>query len=588
MQVSSKRISLMADFWLATYDWSPAKGVPTTPGQPKNVIGLALEVMREGGQYGILFSWIVRGAPGSRTTLVCQIGFANEAKVCGVWTDRGFPLLDAAILEGGENLIVTCPCFDDGPALDYGATPITISGLGNLSKLKPTESLNASYSQNLRTPDPVFCSSLIVQDDVTWSPTRSNVLNLTGALEVTINKTRYPVLEAFRTGVTRPKDLWSGKIDLPPTPAEPRSRADLSTANRDATFGFPGFIFDDVEILGFRIDLSRHGDASGLSELIKPLNFHLDGKGTAGNAGVASALSDFRYEPATRTLNLELLRYGKMKLVNANKPLRPDDFQSQHELVLKVLVGRVDDDTAQARDPAIFVPAIFVDNTWSRAIGRVVQGFDKRMAGFWTTTSDGCKQQLRPDGRLAPDTNPAPLGSVSEIRLQTRTPGAPNDGERLLTLDCPQKAIEDSSFLTVDLRLIYSPLSYSIGRWRQSDFEEEEFRRSFARAAIAGPLEGFQSIQVTPVGGTDVQTRLANETTWITGTFEIDPGVEIAWPDGVASLTFHAAEAAPAAWRDFCKLLGIKAGEPGIISLPPGDWYRVRLSTRLTIGDGLP
>ena len=45
-----------------------------------------------------------------------------------------------------------------------------------------------------------------------------------------------------------------------------------------------------------------------------------------------------------------------------------------------VLVGRVDDDTAQAHDPAVFVPAIFVDNPWSKILGREVQGFDKRMA----------------------------------------------------------------------------------------------------------------------------------------------------------------------------------------------------------------
>jgi len=577
----------MADFWLATYDWTPAKGAPATPGQPKNVIGLALEVMREGDQYGILFSWIVRGASGSQTTLVCQIGFANEAKVCGVWTDRGFPLLDAAIRESDGTLTVTCPCYDEGPALDYGATPITINGLGKRTDLNPTQGLNASYSQNLRTPDPVFCSSLIVQDGITWSPARSNVMNLKGAFEVKINKTRYPVLEAFRTGVTQPKSLWSGKIEIPQAPAEPRSGTALSIANRDETFGFPAFIFDSVEIEGFRIDLSRHGDASGLSELIDPLNFHLDGKGAAGNSGVASALSDFRYEPATRTVNLELLRYGKMKLVNVNKPLRPDDFQSQHELVLKVLVGRVDDDTAQARNPAIFVPAIFVDNTWSRAIGRAAQGFDKRMAEFWAKTS-GDLERLLPDGRVAPGKDPIPLGNVSEIRLQAKTFGARNEGECLLTLDCPQKAIAESSFLTVGLGIIYNPLSFSIGRWRQSDFEDEEFRRSFARDAIAGPLEGFESIQVTPIGGTDVQTRLANETTWITGTFKIDPGVSIAWPDGVASLTFHAPEVAPVAWKDFCKLLGIKAGGSGIVSLPPGEWYRVRLSTQLTIGDGLP
>jgi hypothetical protein len=586
----------MVDFWLATYDLSPAKEAQLATGQPKDATGVAVEVMRDGSQYGVLFSWIKGGAVGKSTTLSCQIGFTNESRVCGVWTDRGFPLLDAAIVNTGGALTVTCPCYDEkGSALNYDATPVTISGLGNISTPTCEQHLDVSYRQDMRTPDPVFCSSMVVQDPVTWSPKRTNAMEATGnhPFGVTVHQTRFPVLEAFRTAVKQRRHFWSGTIVIPQVVPNRPSPGELSSANRDDIFGFPAFIFDDVEILGFRIDLSRSGDqrklATDLSELIRPLNFHLDMKKAARWPGVASALSDFSYKAATRTLNLELLRYGKMKLVNVNEPLTRDDFQSQHELALKVLVGRVDDDTAQARDPAIFVPAIFVDNTWSRAIGRVAQGFDKRMAEFWAQTPGGL-QRLRPDGTLLPKTDPVPLASVTKIRLQTKTktPGAANDGALLLILDCPKTATDDSAFLDVDPKLVYDPVPLVPGRWRQSDFNEEEFRRSFAHEATSKPSEGFQSIQVTPVGGTDVQSRLVNETTWITGTFEIDPDVKIAWPDGIASLTFRAAKAAPVAWKGFCKLLGIAEGEHGTISLPSGDWYRIRLSTRLMIGDGLP
>jgi hypothetical protein len=587
----------MADFWLATYDLGPAEEMPLAPGPPKDATGVAVEVMHDGGQYGILFSWI-KGTPGSLTTLACQIGFSNEAKVCGVWVDRGFPLLDAEIEDSSGTLIVTCACYGvDTHELDYGATPVKVSGWTDKSHLMTSKGLEVSYKQDMRTPDPVFCSSLIVQDAVTWTPTRSDVMESTDgySFAITINDSRYPVLAAFRTAVKRPRKCWSGKLDIPAMVPSPRSPTGLSTANRDDIFGFPAFIFDDVEILGFRIDLSRHGDgsklSSNLSELIRPLNFHLDMKRDMKRDGhsavAASALSDFVYKPATRTLNLELLRYGKMKLVNVNEPLQPDDFQSQHELALKVLVGRVDDDTSQARAPAIFVPAILVDNTWSRTLGRIAQGFDKRMAEFWTRTPDGLKR-LRPDGRTPTDKDQIPLGSVTEIRLQTKTPGAPGEGVRLLTLDCPPEAIDDKSFLKVDSGLVYNPVSFLPTRWRQSDFDEEEFRRSFAREAMTKPSEGFQSIQVTPVGGSDIQTRLVNETTWITGTFEINPDVKIAWPTGTVSLTFQAAKTAPPAWQTFCKLLGIEEGRNGTISLPSGGWYRCRLSTRLTIGDGLP
>ena len=61
----------MADFWLATYDLGPAEGMPLAPGPPKDATGVAVEVMHDGGQYGILLSWIM-GTPGSLTTLACQ------------------------------------------------------------------------------------------------------------------------------------------------------------------------------------------------------------------------------------------------------------------------------------------------------------------------------------------------------------------------------------------------------------------------------------------------------------------------------------------------------------------------------------
>jgi hypothetical protein len=592
MQFSSEGSGLMVDFWLATYDLGPAEGMQLASGQPKDTTGVAIEVMHEGGQYGILVSWVIGDTSKGSVTLVCQVGFANESKICGVWADRGFPLLDAEIVSSSGTLKVTCPCYGlDQPELDYGATPVTISGLDDKTNSMSSQGLSVSYSQDMRTPDPVFSSSLIVQDAVTWSPTRSKVMESTGSYSfaITFDDTRYPVLETFRTAVNQPKKFWSGTIDIPEMLPPPRKSGGLSRANRDEIFGFPAFIFDDVEILGFRIDLSHHADprelSSNLSELIRPLNFHLDMK-HATDSLVPSALSDFKYKPATRTLNLELLRYGKMKLMNVNAPLKPDDFQSQHELALKVLVGRVDDDTAQARNPAIFVPAIFVDNTWSRTLGRIAQGFDKRMAEFVAKTPDGLKR-LRPDGRLRPGTDPIPLGNVTEIRLQTNAVDTP-DGALLLRLDCPSTVLDDKSFITVDPGLVYDPLPFLSGRWRQNDFDDEEFRRSFARDAMSKPFEGFESIQVTPVGGTDIQARLVEETTWITGTFKIDPGVKIAWPEGAASLTFRASNAAPSAWRDFCKLLGIDAGGKGTISLPSGNWYRCRLSTRLTISDGLP
>ena len=77
-----------------------------------------------------------------------------------------------------------------------------------------------------------------------------------------------------------------------------------------------------------------------------------------------------------------------MKARVPTAPLEVDDSQSQHELVVRLLVGRVDDDTAQAHAPAVYVPAIFVDNPWSKMLGRDAIGFDKRMAEFCVTRDD--------------------------------------------------------------------------------------------------------------------------------------------------------------------------------------------------------
>src|SRR4029077_19255627 len=94
-------------------------------------------------------------------------------------------------------------------------------------------------------------------------------------------------------------------------------------------------------------------------------------------------VTPFRFCAASTTLVIELIRYRKM--MQADSPgLTEEDFTSQHELAVRVVVGRVDDDTAQARCPAIFVPSIFVDNPWSKVVGRELLGYDKHLAHFCT------------------------------------------------------------------------------------------------------------------------------------------------------------------------------------------------------------
>ena len=283
---------------------------------------------------------------------------------------------------------------------------------------------------------------------------------------------------------------------------------------------------------------------------------------------------------------LELLRYGKMKLRQPSPPFQLADYQSQHELLVRMLVGRVDDDTAQARDAATFVPAIFVDNPWSKVLGRSGLGFDKRMANF-CVSREGLPTPLRPDGRLGIDGEPIPLGSIEEIRLATSAEPVA-DGPPLLKLQCLCDAYNGwNDFDNIDLELAYAPFSLAPTRWQQSDFDEPEFRRSFARSAITRTIRGFRSIQVSPVGPRPLRETLAGETTWITGTFDVDRGAQIARPDGIVRLTMCAPPEGPAAWTGFCNLLGGDDTHEVSISLPPGSWYRMRCSMDLTIDDGV-
>jgi hypothetical protein len=281
---------------------------------------------------------------------------------------------------------------------------------------------------------------------------------------------------------------------------------------------------------------------------------------------------------------LELLRYGRMKLKEAWRPLHADDFQSQHELLVRILVGRVDDDAAQAHNPATYVPTLFVDNPWSKSLGRNMQGFDKRLADFCIRKND-VPIALRPDGHRSDRDarDPEPLTDVAEVRLTSITGRAL--GDRILEIDYPSDG-DDESFDEIDLDLALGTSSFAPTRWRQSDFSDAEFRRSFARSAVPGNLAGIRTIQVSPVGETALREQWQSDTTWITGKFVLDGDARIARPGGTVGLTFTAVPSAPGAWLSLCRLLGIPNGGSGRISMPSGSWYRLRCSMDFIVDDG--
>jgi hypothetical protein len=580
----------MAKFWLATFQLesplessmakSPSPAVPlAVPGAK----AWAVEVIEAGDERAVLFSTVDDAV--APQEFVCRIGFANGSKRCALWGDRGFPLIDAVITLQDNRLRIRAPGFLAPPAMEYEADLVTITNMTPVGGAKSSSALDqATYEQALRAPDARFPATRVAAKSVTWLPKRTNVKefqDVPANFGLAPAQSRYPNLAPFKDTNPEPTAIWSGDVDLPKWPPAISLKPFHST-NRADTFGVAAFRFEDVEVLGFRVDLKRLGgrDDEGLAAFVDPLNFHLNSDQLS--RATRSAVSDFRYRPASQTVMVELLRYGKMKLQEASPPLDVHDFQSQHELLARILVGRVDDDTAQARDPATFVPTIFVDNSWSKSLARSVQGFDKRMAKF-CISENGTPKPLRPDGRLMKDDRePRPLGSITEIVL-ARASGEMADGSKLLELDCPYHSMDDwDAFEKIDLQVALGPLSIFPVGWGQTDFGEAEYSRSFARSVAAKTFRGIGSIQASPVGAHPLKQTLRKETTWITGTMTYaHDSVRVVRPHGTVGLTFHGGRSAPQAWKELCKLFGDEQ-----ISLPMGNWYRMRCSMDLKIHNG--
>jgi hypothetical protein len=362
---------------------------------------------------------------------------------------------------------------------------------------------------------------------------------------------------------------WSLANAFEPSSKQPSRRTGLNpvrlpTVPRLQALRTAGFRFDDVEFIGLRIDLRPYGKAADdlLQSMIEPLNFHRrDGIGN----------TTFEFRPAARAITLELLRYGRMYWGD-HPPLEgPDRFESQYELLLRVLVGRVDDSSASARDPAVFVPAILVDNPWSKVLGRELQGFEKRLANFLDI--DG--RRVRFAGTPGPDRSP--LFDIVRVDLVDDLSAQAIEGMPVVELDVPPV---DPDWPRQPQRLgPYSARTVRPLRWRQQEFTELEFRRAFARSVLENGLSKFHSIQAAPID------RRGLPGAWITGSFTLRD-LQVAFPSGIARVAIRGGGAKsplPRAFEDLWKLVG---GQP--IALPSGDWYIARGGMDLSLSPGLP
>ena len=301
----------MARFWLAILempqlpvDDSADEALFSAPGPRR----LAIEVLSNdpGTEHAVLFSAI--SDPRRPETLRCLIGFASPAKAANVWRDRGFPLLDAAITRDDKGTVsVASPRFGDDHPMQYESLLFKLTGVDFETKQGSPEPLRTEYEQALEAPDAAHPDTLVRRRKVTWKPVRRDARRVSQpAPGLDFISTRVPRLAPFKTGRPMPVNVWTGSVSLPNegTKGEP-----LGCVPRTDVFGAGAFRFENVEVLGFRVDLSTYGDfTQELERLVAPLNFHLN---EASNSGT---IWDFRYRAATPILLIELLRYGRMKL----------------------------------------------------------------------------------------------------------------------------------------------------------------------------------------------------------------------------------------------------------------------------------
>ena len=419
------------------------------------------------------------------------------------------------------------------------------------------------YKTRLSAPDLACPDSQMTGRFLTMSPKRSSVHPIDRPTTVTCAPALYPDLQRLLGPKQTTSAVWSGSVGK----WTELYKGERTRFRRRSVFGPPSFQFDEVEIVGFRTALTPG------SKLIDRLNFHQ-------RSGDINQRSDFRYEAATTTVIIEMLRYGKMRSLHAEAPFEDDDFMCQHELLARVVVGRVDDDTAQARDPALFVPAILVDNPWSKAVGRQFQGFPKVLAEFRGQAVPGIPAvPLSMDGTLkqTPGGGKIPFHQVTEVHIATGPGDSTAAGSRILSFEYPDQVDgSKDAFIGPELTSIFSSVSSRRSPWEQFDFDEAEFRRAFARSIVGQQFGNFRIVQVSPVNHIDLPGA------WILGACTLSD-VRVAFPAGIATLRFEWPDSAPKQWIDLCQHL---ADNSTPMASPPAT-VRVKCSMQLDFDDGL-
>lgn len=558
----------MQSFWLGTWAGDPRIGplCETSQSIAAGAAGpWAIEVLKDGDLYVVLIS--AADALDNPGTLQCLIGFANGAKACSLWRSHGFPLIEATIRYDNETLEVLSPFFGDPTEMtemQYGKSLLEIDGVRFKSFPGSGLTVASSYEQSQDAPEPWKAAKSVLRKPVQWLMVRSDGAEVVAVpLEIRAASSRFPCLFPIATGRLPIAHAWSGLCKEPQIAALPGA----APVTRGAVFGTAKFRFQDIEVVGFRVRLEEGPKLdAGLRDWILPLNNALGPEG------------GFGFEVATPVILVELLRYGRMQQDGPPmRAMRETDYQSQHELVVRLQVGKVDAGQTRPHDLAVHVPAIFVDNPWSKVVGRDLQGFEKCLADF-CVREENDHLRLRPDGRLEPDGAKRALSDITQINLVDVLSSDPiSRGPTLLDIECPGG--EDDKWLTFSGRDFMNFVRPRVWpRWRRSDFDDKMWVNFLGADTIWYSLSRFHSIQSTPVDDRGLDKALISAACDLSDLKFVNP------TEG-AKLTFRASDAAPHGWQTLCRLIG--AAPEKACPIQRLDWYRLKFSMDLATLDGL-
>jgi hypothetical protein len=261
----------------------------------------------------------------------------------------------------------------------------------------------------------------------------------------------------------------------------------------------PPYSFENIVASGFKFA----GDIDKLQALVDAM--------LNTNPDRGEPRQNFKYRVASNEVVVEYLEYGRMRsTATENNARRDEDYTSQFELVVRLIVGKTEEDSATASDPVVFCPFLFVDNWASMISGREVLGLWKRMAAFSPGRGDKLAADIRDRlwGEEREERRSAPgLPSKVERIVRPAIGGAGDSAGRIDACLVPKFDSKQTDFaikIEHDLNAERQALRASrfakrrtggILPWDQTDLGRPEFRRRFARDWLRVSGDEFDNLQ---------------------------------------------------------------------------------------------